>query len=68
MSFDMGEGWPAMRKELKKKGVEVVTMDGPEVGRVRAMSDGEPEKGRENQAKMIFHGNFHGPVFFGNGA
>ena len=60
MSFDNGEAWPAMKKKLKTKGVEVVTMDGPEVGRVRAVGGKE-----ENQAKMVFHGDFNGPVFFG---
>ena len=65
MSFDAGEGWPAMKEELKAKGVGVVKMDGSEVGRVRALGDGKTE-GQGNQGtKMIFHGNFNGPVFFG---
>ena len=45
MSFDAGEGWPAMKKELEAKGVEVVTMNGPEVGRVRALGDRDGENG-----------------------
>lgn len=65
MGFDAGEAWPAMKKELKAKGVEVVRMDGPEVGRVAG--DGSRE-GQGNQATMVFHGIFNGPVFFGNSA
>lgn len=65
MSFDNDEAWPAMKKQLKAKGVEVVMMNGPEVGRVRA-SGGQGKQ--ENQGKMIFHGNFNGPVFFGYSA
>ena len=61
MSFDNGEDWPAMKKKLKTKGVEVVMMNGPEVGRVRALGEKEG-----NQTKMVFHGDFNGPVFFGN--
>ena len=60
MSFDNGEAWPAMKKKLKTKGVEVVRMDGLEVEKVRALGGKEG-----NQAKMVFHGNFNGPVFFG---
>ena len=37
-SFDGGERWAAMREELGVKGVEVVMVDGEEVGRVRALS------------------------------
>ena len=64
MNFDNDEAWPAMKKQLKTKGVEVVKMNGPEVGRVQALSG----RGPGNQAKMIFHGDFKGPVFFGSGA
>lgn len=64
MSFDAGEGWPAMKKELKAKGVEVVKNDGPQVGKVRALGGGSTE-GQGNETTMVFHGNFNGPVFFG---
>lgn len=40
-SFDDKERWVAMKKELGEKGIEVVMMDGPEVGRVRALGDGQ---------------------------
>lgn len=63
MSFDNGEAWSAMKKKLKAKDVELVMMNGPEVGRVRALGG----QGKQ-QAKMIFHGNFNGPVFFGYSA
>lgn len=71
MSFDNDEAWPAMKKELKAKDVGVVMMNGPEVGRVRASGgQGKQEKqeNQGNQGKMIFHGNFNGPVFFGYSA
>lgn len=64
MSFDAGKGWPAMKKQLKANNVEVVMMNGPEVGRVRALSDGKTDS-QETQATMVFHGNFNGPIFFG---
>lgn len=63
LSVDNDKGWPAMKKKLKTKGVEVVIMNGPEVAKVRA-----PGGKDGNQAKMVFHGDFNGPVFFrGNG-
>lgn len=37
MNLDNGEAWPAMKKKLKTKGVEVVMMNAPKVGRVRAL-------------------------------
>ena len=71
MSFDHGKAWPAAKKELKAKGVEVVKMNGPEVGKVKALDSKKPE-GQKNQATttptpttMVFKGNFNGPVFFG---
>ena len=67
MSFDAGEGWPAMKKELKAKGVEVVKKDGPEVGKVRALG-GKKAEGQGNKTTMVFHGIFNGPVFFGYSA
>ena len=63
MSFDNYEAWPAMKKQLKAESAEVVKMNGPEVGKVRALSAGS----QGNQSKMIFHGDFKGPVFFGSG-
>lgn len=42
-SFDDGERWVATKKELREKGIEVVTMDGPQVGRVRALGGGQGE-------------------------
>lgn len=73
MSFDAGKGWPAMKKELKAKGVEVVMLDGPEVERVKALGGGGTEgkgktEGQGKPATMVFHGNFNGPVFFGYSA
>lgn len=71
-SFDAGKGWPAMKKELKAKGVEVVTLDGPEVGKVKALKGnglGDDEKsGKQPAMTMVFKGNFNGPVFFGYAA
>lgn len=68
MSFDAGEGWPAMEEELKAKGVGVVKMDGSEVEKVRALG-GEGKKGQGHSATtMVFKGNFNGPVFFGYAA
>lgn len=63
MSIDHDKDWPAMKKKLKAKGVEVVMMNGPEVEKVGALSGGQGI-----QTKMIFHGDFNGPVFFGSGA
>ena len=65
MSFDAGKAWPAAKKELKEKGVDVVQLNGPEVGKVKAL-DGKRSEGQKNQATtMVFKGNFNGPVFFG---
>ena len=72
MSFDHGVAWPAAKKELKEKGVDVVLMDGPEVGKVKAL-DGKKLEDQRSQATaattttttMVFKGNFNGPVFFG---
>ena len=62
-SLGNGKAWPAMKEKLKAKGVEVVTMNGQEVGKVRALGEKDG-----NQAKMVFHGDFNEPVFFsGNG-
>ena len=66
-SFYHGEAWPAMKKKLAAKKVEVVMKDGPEVGRVRAISGKGPEK-RGSQPTMVFNGNFTAPVFFGYSA
>ena len=71
-SFDVGKGWPAMKRELKTKGVEVVYLDGPEVGKVKALQgnglgDDEKPEGQGKQpamTTMVFKGNFNGPVFF----
>ena len=40
-SFDYGEAWPGMKKRLNAKGVGVVNMDGPEVGRVKTLGAGK---------------------------
>lgn len=59
-SFDARKGWPAMKKTLKAKGVEVVMMDGPEVGKVRALSiggtqgQGTPTGAQGSPATMVF--------------
>lgn len=73
LSFDAGKAWPAMKKELKTKGVEVVTLDGPEVEKVKALEGGKAEGGEKVEERgkqaalttMVFRGNFNGPVFFG---
>lgn len=67
LSFDVEKAWPTMKKELHKRGVEVIKKDGPELGKVRAIG-GKVGGVAEGKASMVFQGNFMGPVFFGYSA
>lgn len=67
LSFDVEKAWPAMKKELHQRGVEVVRNDGPELGKVRAI-DGKVAGGAESKASMVFQVNLMGPVLFGYSA
>ena len=53
-------------RKLRTKGVGVVTMNGPEVERVRTLGSKKSveDQGLGLSSTMVFNGNFREPVFF----